>query len=503
MARRRRQSAARAENQGTDYTQLTHGFPRAEVFSTDQVEAIHGESLRVLEELGIRILNDEAREMLRAAGCEIRDDMMVHLPADLVEAEIARAPRRFTWHGATGFSVDVAPDTLIFGPGAGCPNATDLDRGRRPGTLADLVELLKIQEGFDILQKIGPMVEAQDVPVNTRHVELTRIQLENSRKIPFVFARGSGQTEQALEMIRIARGVDMETFRNTAYASTVVNTNSPRQIDVPMAQGIIDFARWGQVCVITPFCLAGAMAPITTAGALMLSHAEALAGIALSQIARPGAPVIYGAFSSNVDMKSGAPVFGTPEHIHANLGAGQLARRIGLPWRSGSGTASNAPDVQGAMETQAATWGAVLGGANLIYHAAGWLEGGLTISYEKLITDLEICQTIARAMEPVEATPEAIGFDAVAEVPPGGHFFAATQTMNRYATQFYEPLTSDWSNFGQWHDAGAVDTTKRAHALWKEALRTFTPPPMDVARKEELAAYAAARIAEGGAVVVD
>ncbi|MEM7671281.1 MAG: trimethylamine methyltransferase family protein, partial [Pseudomonadota bacterium] len=270
-----------------------------------------------------------------------------------------------------------------------------------------------------------------------------------------------------------------------------------------MAQGIIDFARWGQVCVITPFCLAGAMAPITTAGALMLSHSEALAGIALSQIARPGAPVIYGAFSSNVDMKSGAPVFGTPEHIHANLGAGQLARHVGLPWRSGSGTASNAPDVQGAMETQAATWGAVLGGANLIYHAAGWLEGGLTISYEKLITDLEICQTIARAMEPVEATPEAIGFDTVAEVPPGGHFFAAAQTMNRYATQFYEPLTSDWSNFGQWNDAGAVDTTKRARDLWKEALRTFTPPPMDIAHREELTDFAEQRIAEGGVAVVD
>lgn len=503
MVRRRRNITARQENQGPNYTNLTNTLPRAEVFSADQVEAIHGQSLRVLEELGIRILNAEARRILIEAGCEVRDDMMVHFPAGLVEANVEKAPKSFTWHGGNDFTVEVSGTSLIFGPGAGCPNATDLTRGRRPGTLAIFEELVKIQEGFDILQKIGPMVEPQDVPVNVRHLDVLRVQVENSRKIPFIYARGTGQTVQSFEMMMIARGVSESTFRNRAFSSTVVNTNSPRQIDVPMAQGIMDFAEWGQVCVITPFCLAGAMAPITTAGALMLSHAEALAGITLSQITRPGAPVVYGAFSSNVDMKSGAPVFGTPEHIHANLGAGQLARHVGLPWRSGAGTASNSPDVQGAMETQAGTWGAVLGGANLIYHAAGWLEGGLTISYEKLITDLEVCQTLARVMEPVEATPEAIGFDAVAEVKPGGHFFAATQTMNRYATQFYEPLTSDWSNFGQWTDAGAVGATERATKMWQTALKTFTPPPMDVARRDALADYVEHHKATGGAVVVD
>lgn len=304
-------------------------------------------------------------------------------------------------------------------------------------------------------------------------------------------------------MMMIARGIDEDNFRKSAFASTVINTNSPRQIDVPMAQGIIDFARWGQVSIITPFCLSGAMAPITTAGSLTLSHAEAMAGIMLSQVVRPGAPVIYGAFSSNVDMKSGAPVFGTPEHIRTNFGAGQLARRLGLPWRSASGTASNTSDVQGAMETQAGLWGAVLGGANLIFHAAGWLEGGLTFSYEKFITDLEICQTIAETMLPVEATEEAIGYDAIAEVAPGGHFFAAKQTMERYSTQFYEPLISDWSNYGQWSEAGSIRTTERANKMWKETLKNFTPPPMPPERREELDDFVARRTGEGGAPILE
>ncbi len=503
MARRNRRDGATLPTRKTQYVQITNTLPRVEVFSADRVEAIHAASLKVLRDLGIRVLNDEAREILAKAGCEMRDDMMVHFPSELVEEHCAMAPRSFTWYGGNGFSIDVAVDTLMFGPGAGCPNCTDLDRGRRPGSLADFREMIQLQESFDVIPKLGPSVEAQDIPTHLRHLETTRIQLTESRKIPFIYSRGTRQVEDAFEMMMIARGIGEADFRKSAFASTVINTNSPRQIDIPMAQGIIDFARWGQVSIITPFCLSGAMAPITTAGSLTLSHAEAMAGITLSQLVRPGAPVIYGAFSSNVDMKSGAPVFGTPEHIRTNFGAGQLARHLGLPWRSASGTASNTSDVQGAMETQAGLWGAVLGGANLIFHAAGWLEGGLTFSYEKFITDLEVCQTIAETMLPVEATEEAIGYDAIAEVAPGGHFFAATQTMERYATQFYEPLISDWSNYGQWSEAGSVRTTERANKMWKETLKTFTPPPMQADRREALDAYVARRTAEGGAPILE
>ncbi|MEM9098116.1 MAG: trimethylamine methyltransferase family protein [Pseudomonadota bacterium] len=503
MARRARRESRDTESRQTEYRQITNTLPRSIVFSEDEVEHIHQTSLRVLRDLGIRILNPEARRLLIAEGCDERADMMIHYPPELVEEKVALAPPSFLWHGAPGYAVEVGPSTLLFGPGAGCPNANDLDRGRRPGSLQDFKEATQLAESFEVIQKLGPSVEPQDVPVAMRHLETLFVQVTESRKIPFIFSRGTRQVEDSFRLLMMARGVDEATFKNTAYVSTVVNTNSPRQIDVPMAQGIIDFAIWGQVNVITPFCLSGAMAPITPAGSLTLSHAEAMAGITLAQVVRPGAPVVYGAFSSNVDMKSGAPVFGTPEHIRTNFGAGQLARRLGIPWRSASGTASNAPDVQAAMETQAGLWGAVLGGANLIYHSAGWLEGGLTFGYEKFITDLEICQTIAEAMLPVETTEEAIGFDAIAEVEPGGHFFSASQTMNRYATQFYEPVISDWSNFGQWTEGGSVSATDRAHDLWKKTLAEFEPPPMDAGLRSELEDFVARRKAEGGAPIME
>src|SRR5206468_7224430 len=210
---------------------------------------------------------------------------------------------------------------------------TDIDRGRRPGTLADLEDLIRLAQSFDVIHLQGPHVEPQDIEQRFRHYAINRAQLILSDKVPFLYARGSAQVADGFEMIRLARGLSEAEFCTGVHCYTVINTNSPRQLDIPMAQGIIDFAKAGQVSIITPFCLAGAMAPITVAGALTLQHAEALAGLTLAQIVRPGAPVVYGSFSSNVDMKSGAPAFGTPEHVKATLGAGQLARFIGLPWR--------------------------------------------------------------------------------------------------------------------------------------------------------------------------
>ena len=500
---RRGQGVAKARPARPAYHTVRNTLPHPEVFSADAVADIHATALRVLEELGIRVLNDEARDILVAAGCDLRDDMMVHFPRDLVSDHVARAPREMVWHGGDGYRVEFDMRSLHFMAGGGCPNITDIDRGRRPGTLADFVDLTRLQAHFDSLPALSPSIEPQDVAVNERHLETMRIQLETTGKIPWIFARGRGQVEDCFAMIRIARGLDEAAFKERIWTYTIINTNSPRQIDIPMAQGIMDFARSGQVSIITPFCLSGAMAPITEAGSLTLSHAEALAGITLAQVTNPGAPVMYGAFSSNVDMRSGAPVFGTPEHIRTNFGAGQLARHIGIPWRSATGTAANAPDFQSATETQLGLWGAVLGGANLISHAAGWLEGGLTISYEKLVMDLEACQTIAAAMQPVEATPEAIGFETIAEVAPGGHFFATEQTMARYADQFYTPLISDWRNFGQWQEAGAVETVERAQAHWRGILDGFVPEGLAEDRQATLTAFIERRCAEGGAHPVD
>jgi trimethylamine--corrinoid protein Co-methyltransferase len=232
---------------------------------------------------------------------------------------------------------------------------------------------------------------------------------------------------------------------------------------------------------------------------LTLQHAEALACIALAQIVRPGAPVTYGGFSSNVDMKSGAPAFGTPEHVQMELGSGQLARRIGLPWRSAAGTASNMADAQGAHETVMSLWGSVLAGATMIIHSAGWLEGGLTLGYEKLINDMEAVQAFAELCAGVDASDDAIGFEAIAEVAPGGHFFAAKQTMERYETAFYAPLVADWSNFGTWTDAGALSSEQRATEIWKRRIAEHAPPVVDPGRLEELDEFIARRTAEGGA----
>jgi trimethylamine--corrinoid protein Co-methyltransferase len=266
-----------------------------------------------------------------------------------------------------------------------------------------------------------------------------------------------------------------------------------------MADGIIDFATAGQVLIITPFTLAGAMAPVTVAGALTLAHAEALAGLTLAQIVRPGAPIVYGSFTSNVDMKSGSPAFGTPEYVKAAFGAGQLARFLGLPWRSSNATASNIPDAQAAYESQMSLWGALFGGCNFVLHAAGWLESGLTTSYEKFILDIEMLQMFAEVFQPVGAAPSDLALEAVAEVGAGGHFFGCAHTMERYRSAFYAPLVSDWRNAGQWAEDGAKTATERATGIWQNELKRYVAPARDPSIVEALDSYVARRKEEGGA----
>jgi trimethylamine--corrinoid protein Co-methyltransferase len=306
-----------------------------------------------------------------------------------------------------------------------------------------------------------------------------------------------------MEMVRIARGVDAETFAREPSCYTVINSNSPLQLDQLMCQGIIDFARAGQLMILTPFTLAGAMAPVTVAGALTQQNAEALAGIALAEIVRPGTPVAYGGFTSNVDMRSGAPAFGTPEYVQACFATGQLARRYRLPWRSSNANASNAPDAQAVYESQMSLWGALMGGCNFLIHGAGWLEGGLTASFEKFIIDIEMLRMFKALFQPVPCDDAALALDAVREVGPGGHYFGAAHTLARYQTAFYTPLLSDWRNYETWKEAGAVDATRRAHRIYKQTLADFVPPPLDPAIHEALDAFVARRRAEGGASPMD
>lgn len=499
--RRRGRDSVPAPKRQIDYHNLRNPFPPASVFSDDRVEAIHNAALTVLEELGIKVLLPQARTLFRQGGARVDDDTeMVFIGRDMVDAAIASAPKSIPLRaGARARDLTLELGRLTFQPGAGAPHATDMTRGRRPGSLQDYRELTQITHHFDALHMLPPLVEPQDVPPHLRHYAMTEIMLTQSDKMPFAYARGTPQTMDIFQMIRDFRGLSDDEFRAHSHTYTVINTNSPRQIDIPMAQGLIDFATHGQVSIVTPFTLMGAMAPITVAGALTLSHAEALAAITLSQLAQPGAPVCYGTFTSNVDMKSGAPAFGTPEQVKASLGAGQLARRLGLPWRCAAGSAANINDARAAHETEISAWGSLLAGATVMIHATGWLEGGLSLSYEKLITDMEMVQVMAELCTEPPAEDDDIGLDALREVAPGGHFFGAAHTMERYKTAFYEPLLADGLNFGTWEERGAQDANSRATGIWQNILANFEPPAQDADRVGALAEFIACRTQSGGA----
>ncbi|MGC1497052.1 MAG: trimethylamine methyltransferase family protein [Sulfitobacter sp.] len=483
------------------YRQLRHPFAPQQVFSDDGVANIHNMALRALSELGMKILLPEARQIFANAGALVDDDtQMVRIGADLVDEALRSAPRSIRMRAANPAREQAfEPGAMMFSPGSGCPNTIDALRGRRPGSLKSYQETLKLVQSFDIIHILGPSAEPQDIAPHLRHYDLMRSQMCLSDKPMYIYARGRAQVQESLEMIALAHGLDDAELRNGAWAYSVINTNSPRQIDVPMAMGIIDMARAGQLSIMTPFCLAGAMAPITISGALVLQHAEALAAITLAQLTAPGAPVAYGGFASNVDMKSGSPAFGTPAHMKLTIGSGQLARHIGLPWRSAAGAASNTADMQAAGENHMGLWAAMQANATLTIHSAGWLEGGLSFGYEKFINDVEGLQQLAEMCAPVPEDTASLGWGALQDVDPGGHFFATQHTMDRYRDAFYDPIVADLSNHGAWVEAGSKTSTQRATDIWQQTLHDYVAPPSADGITDRLNPYIEACTKAGGA----
>jgi trimethylamine--corrinoid protein Co-methyltransferase len=379
------------------------------------------------------------------------------------------------------------------------PFVTGLGRDRRDGNREDYRNLVKLGHVLNIIHTVaGYPVEPMDLHPSVRHLHATHDMLTLSDKPPFVYSLSRQRNIDAIEMTRIARGVDKATINEEPSIFSVINASTPLRYDTVMLHGIQEMSASNQVIVITPFTLAGAMAPITVAGALVLQNAEALAGIAYTQVVRPGAPVIYGGFTSNVDMRSGAPAFGTPEYWKACLVGGQLARRYELPYRSSNVNASNSVDAQSAYESVFSLWGAVMGGVNLLLHGAGWLEGGLLTSYEKMVIDADTLNMVAAMLKPIIVDDASLAVEAIAEVGPAGHFFGTAHTQERYTTEHFQPRVSDWRNYESWDEGGRVEAHQRAEKLARQLIDAHEEPPMDPARRAELDDFVERRVAEGG-----
>ena len=501
---RRGQRRERGDRQGfhqLPWRNLVNPYAPIEVLSADQIEAIHDASLRVLEELGIAFLHPEALDILADAGAEVdRATQVVRFDPALVEESIAKAPPSFVVHARNPErNVTFGGNHLNFATVGSAPNASDIEGGRRPGSFEDYCNFLRLAQALNIIHLYGGYpVEPVDLAPETRHLDCTDAFIRLGDKVFFAYSLGRGRILDGIEMARIARGATNEQMLREPSLITVVNSSSPLRIDGPMLEGVIEMARHKQVMVLTPFTLSGAMAPATIAGALAQQNAEALAGLAFSQIVNPGAPVVYGGFTSNVDMKSGAPAFGTPEYTQAALASGQLARRYNLPYRSSNANACNVVDAQAAYESEMSLWGAVMGHAGLVLHAAGWMEGGLCASFEKMVLDAEMLQMMAEFLTPLEVNDDTLGLEAMREVGHGGHFFGTAHTLARYESAFYSPILSDWRNYETWAEAGAHTVTERAHTLYREILAGYEPPPLDAARSDELEAFIARRKEEGG-----
>ncbi len=503
MSRRRRRSAAPPDPIADQppFAQPRLTFEPTRAVSDDQLEAIHLASLRVLTETGIDFLNDDALRTLADAGADV-DGQRVRFDPALVASLVEQAPSSFTLHATNpAHNLVIGGDMVAFGSVASAPNVNGLGGPRRTGNRADYTDLLRlIQQLNSVHFTPGFPVEPVDLHPSIRHLEATWDLLTLTDKAIHVYSLGRERNLDALEMVRIARGLDEATLAAEPSITSVINASSPLRYDDVMLQGIQELSSRNQVIIITPFTLAGAMAPITLAGALVQQNAEALAGIAYTQAVQPGSPVVYGGFTSNVDMRSGSPAFGTPEYVRTALVGGQLARRYGVPYRSSNVCAANAVDAQAAYESTLALWGAIMGGTNFLMHGAGWMEGGLSASFEKMVIDADLLHMVARQLQPLIVDDATLAVEAIAEVGPAGHFFGIGHTQERYRTEFYEPLVSDWRNFETWNEAGQPDAFDHAARLARAAIDSYVEPDaLSGDRRAELREFVDRRVAEGGA----
>ena len=499
--RRERPTRGRGQASMAPLPRLVNPWKPMELFAPDDVERIIDAAYRVLAEAGLEIRSAAARAIYRRNGALVDDEtQMVRLDHDLVRAHCSKAPESFVLHARNSArDLHVGGNVVNFGPVNGTPHVTDIVSGRRYSGIEDFRNILRATHALGVLHWQGGVVtEPVDLPVELRHLEMYRAHVECSDIVWAARGIGLTQAKDAIAMSAIEHGTTPEALAERPTLMTVTNVNSPRRVDEEILDNIMLMAEHGQCIVITPFTLMGAMAPVTLAGALVQQTAEALGVITLVQMIRPGCPAVLGGFTSNVDMRTGSPAFGTPEFVHATLGGAQIARALKLPYRSSAVCASPAADAQATYETAFSLWASVMGHANLIMHATGWIEGGLAASFEKIIIDAEMLRGWAEILKPVAISDAELAVDAIKETPPGGHYFGSSHTLERYQTAFWRPILSDWANYENWQERGAKDATQRAHEVWKKTLETYEAPPLDPGIREALDDYVARRRAEIG-----
>lgn len=495
----RRDRARPARGGGGDHAplpRLTNPWKPVEILTEEQLERLIDAAFGVVEREGIEIRGAAARAIYKANGALVDDDsQIVRLPRDVVKTFLATAPESFVLHARNaGRHLHVGGSVVNFGPVNGAPHIADSAGGRRYGDIAAFRDILAVTHALGILHwQGGVVVEPVDLPVPTRHLDMYQAHIEGSDIVWAARGVGAVAARDAIALSAIEHGCSIADLASRPTLMTVTNVNSPRRVDEEILDNIMIMAEHGQCVVITPFTLMGAMAPVTLAGALIQQTAESMTIAALTQMIRPGAPVVLGSFTSNVDMRTGSPAFGTPEYVKATLASAQIGRRLKIPVRTSAVNASPSVDAQATYETAFSLWAAIASHSHLINHAAGWLEGGLTASMEKIIIDAELLRNWAEILRPIAFTDDDFGLDAIHAVAPGGHFFGTQHTLERYQTAFYKPLVSDWSNFENWTDAGSKSATDRASEIWRKIRDEATPPPLDPAVREAVADHIARR----------
>ena len=468
---------------------LTYGLAPLEALREDQVEEIHRASMKLLSENGMLLIDyPPALERLRSHGVKVEGEM-AWIDEDTLMHFVNMAPSTFTLLARNRANdLPVGGDRIIFAPVYGPAFAMDLDNGRRPSTLEDFHNFAKLTYMTPELHHAGGVLaEPNDIHVDERHLDMLLGHLTLNDKSHMGSVIHSDFARDTVTMDEIVFGAD--AIRRDPASLSIVSISSPMRMDERMLSVLEVYAEAKQAMILASFIIVGAMSPTTLAATIAQQNAESLFAIAYAQMVNPGTPCIQGPFLPNVDMKTGSPAFGTPENALANIAGGQLARRYNLPYRTSACNAANTVDAQATYETQMALWGATMGHGNAIYHAAGWLEGGLVASFEKLIIDVEMMQMMAEFVEPLVVNEETLAIEAMREVQPGGHYFGTSHTMERYDSAFYSPVVSDWTNFENWKEAGGLDAAQRANAIWKQAINDYEQPPLDPAILEELEEY--------------